>query len=137
MTDEITAGRSAARALAARAPGWMVWYGERTGSLWAVPRTAAPLGARLLEAATPQELEQEIRRHQGAPLRPVPASAAQPVGASAGPQAAMPAAPQAAMPAGEQATGSAAPRHRRPGEDPGDGRAEATTTTRIASPVGT
>ncbi|GAA0412522.1 hypothetical protein GCM10009530_76310 [Microbispora corallina] len=113
MTDEITAGRSAARALAARAPGWMVWYGERTGSLWAVPRTAAPLGARLLEAATPQELEQEIRRHQGAPLQP------------------------AAAPAGPPATGSAASRHRRPGEDPGDRRAEAATTTRIASPVGT
>lgn len=37
MTNEMTAGRGAARTLAAKTPGWMVWYGERTGSFWAVP----------------------------------------------------------------------------------------------------
>src|SRR4051812_27530420 len=69
MTDEITVGRSSARVLAARAPGWMVWYGERTGSYWAVPRAATSLRACLIEARTPGDLEGEIRRYQGpAPL---------------------------------------------------------------------
>ncbi|MEW9534441.1 hypothetical protein [Microbispora sp. NPDC049125] len=65
MTDEITVGRSSARVLAARAPGWMVWYGERTGSYWAVPRAATSLRACLIEARTPGDLEGEIRRYQG------------------------------------------------------------------------
>ncbi|WP_182873147.1 hypothetical protein [Microbispora sp. H10670] len=65
MTSESTAGRSAARALAAKTPGWMVWYGERTGSFWAVPRAATRIVARLLEAPTPGDLEEEIMKAEG------------------------------------------------------------------------
>ncbi|WP_432927517.1 hypothetical protein ACQPZZ_39195 [Microbispora sp. CA-135349] len=69
MADEITAGRIAARALAARTPGWMVWYGERTGSFWAVPRVATAIVPRLLEAPTADDLEEEIRQAEGRPAR--------------------------------------------------------------------
>ncbi|MEU6412980.1 hypothetical protein [Microbispora sp. NPDC046933] len=67
MADEITAGRNAARALAARTPGWMVWYGERTGGFWAVPRTTTAIVPRMLEAPTADDLEKEIRRAEGRP----------------------------------------------------------------------
>ncbi|MEV5744075.1 hypothetical protein AB0L30_28800 [Microbispora rosea] len=69
MADEITAGRNAARALTARAPGWMVWYGERTGSFWAVPRAGTAIVPRMLEAQTADDLENEIRRAEGRPTR--------------------------------------------------------------------
>ncbi|WP_182901688.1 hypothetical protein [Microbispora sp. H10830] len=69
MADEITAGRNAARALAARAPGWMVWYGERTGNFWAVPRAGTAIVPRMLEAPTADDLENEIRQAEGRPAR--------------------------------------------------------------------
>ncbi len=69
MADEITAGRNAARALAARTPGWMVWYGERTGSLWAVPRAGTAIVPRMLEAPTADDLENRIRQAEGRPTR--------------------------------------------------------------------
>ncbi|MBE3010570.1 hypothetical protein IL992_15400 [Microbispora sp. NEAU-D428] len=69
MADEITAGRNAARALAARTPGWMVWYGERTGSFWAVPRAGTAIVPRILEAPTADDLENEIRQAEGRPAR--------------------------------------------------------------------
>ncbi|MGW5263257.1 hypothetical protein ACWEQG_19965 [Microbispora sp. NPDC004025] len=69
MADEITEGRNAARALAARTPGWMVWYGERTGSYWAVPRVTTVMVPRMLEAPTADDLEKEIRQVEGRPAR--------------------------------------------------------------------
>ncbi|MGI5153717.1 hypothetical protein [Microbispora sp. CA-102843] len=69
MADEINAGRNAARALAARTPGWMVWYGEHTGSFWAVPRTTTAIVPRMLEAPTADDLENEIRQAEGHPAR--------------------------------------------------------------------
>ncbi|MEU8796983.1 hypothetical protein [Spirillospora sp. NPDC048819] len=47
-----------ARGLQAQFPGVRVWYGEATGSWWAM----VPLhgGPRLLEAASPQQLRDEI-----------------------------------------------------------------------------
>lgn len=103
MTSESTAGRSAARALAAKTPGWMVWYGERTGSFWAVPRAATRIVARLLEAPTPGDLEEEIMKAEGRPSR----------------QAA-PEQPGREQAAGEQDVrgGGDAPRHRRATADP-------------------
>ncbi|MEU6429806.1 hypothetical protein ABZ860_28270 [Microbispora sp. NPDC046973] len=69
MADEITAGRNAARALAARTPGWMVWYGERTGSFWAVPRAGTAIVPRMLEAPAADDLEDAIRQAEGRPAR--------------------------------------------------------------------
>ncbi|WP_242901537.1 hypothetical protein [Actinomadura terrae] len=54
-----------ARGLQEQFPGVRVWYGEATGSWWAlVPRRDGP---RLLEAASAQELREEIMsaRHRG------------------------------------------------------------------------
>lgn len=47
-----------ARGLQEQFPGVRVWYGEATGSWWAM----VPLrdGPRLLEAASPQQLRDEI-----------------------------------------------------------------------------
>ncbi|WP_131740370.1 hypothetical protein [Actinomadura roseirufa] len=47
-----------ARGLQEQFPGVRVWYGESTGSWWAM----VPLreGLRLLEAPTPQQLREEI-----------------------------------------------------------------------------
>jgi hypothetical protein len=106
MTVESTAGRSSALALAARAPGWMVWYGEHTGRFWAVPLVATPLHTRLVEARTPEELELEIRRYEGGVSRspahnPPPGSAA---GSGAG---------AAAEPGAEPGREPEAPRHHR------------------------
>ncbi|WP_169983710.1 hypothetical protein [Microbispora sp. H10836] len=69
MADEIAEGRNAARALAARTPGWMVWYGDRTGSYWAVPRVTTVLVPRMLEAPTADDLEKEIGQAEGRPAR--------------------------------------------------------------------
>ncbi|WP_204051783.1 hypothetical protein [Microbispora siamensis] len=96
MADEITAGRDAARALAARTPGWMVWYGERTGSFWAVPRAGAAIVPRMLEAPTADDLENEIHQAEGRPARE---------------QA--PEKPQPGQPEGAQQT-TEIPRHHRP-----------------------
>jgi hypothetical protein len=52
-----------ARALQETFPGVRVWYGEATGSWWAM----VPLrdGPRLLEAQTPQRLREEIMSVRG------------------------------------------------------------------------
>ncbi|GII81718.1 hypothetical protein Sru01_67000 [Sphaerisporangium rufum] len=65
MANEVTEGKTAARELSARLPGWMVWYGEHTRRFWAVPRSSMRLGAALAEADTPQELEAAVRRITG------------------------------------------------------------------------
>ncbi|GAA2653743.1 hypothetical protein GCM10010412_022090 [Nonomuraea recticatena] len=46
------------RMLAARLPGWTIWYGEQTGSFWALPKAR---GLPHIEAATAVELEQRAR----------------------------------------------------------------------------
>jgi hypothetical protein len=69
MTNEVTEGKAAARELAARLPGWAVWYGQHTGRFWATPRSVMPGGPRHAEGATAEELEDAIRRATGAPPR--------------------------------------------------------------------
>ncbi|MEV7964766.1 hypothetical protein AB0O34_02140 [Sphaerisporangium sp. NPDC088356] len=77
MTNEVTEGKAAARELAARLPGWAVWYGQHTRRFWAMPRTAAPAGARLAEAETAEELEEAVRHMSGAaPRQQAPAQEA-------------------------------------------------------------
>jgi hypothetical protein len=70
MTMEISEGKAAARDLAARLPGWSVWYGQHTGRFWAMPRTGVPGGAQLAEADTTEELEDVVRRIMGSAPRP-------------------------------------------------------------------
>ncbi|MDH2426678.1 hypothetical protein [Sphaerisporangium sp. TRM90804] len=67
-TNEVSEGKAAARALAARLPGWTVWYGEHTHRFWATPRGRTQ-GAPLAEGATTDELEDAVRRITGAPPR--------------------------------------------------------------------
>ncbi|GGL14326.1 hypothetical protein [Planomonospora parontospora] len=62
MAKEHTEGAAAARALAARLPGWTVWYGEHTRRFWALSRTKGRAGASHAEAATAEELERTVRR---------------------------------------------------------------------------
>ncbi|WP_169948960.1 hypothetical protein [Microbispora sp. H11081] len=69
MADDMTAARNAARALSGRVPGWMVWYGERTGRFWAVPRVSEAIVPRLIEAPSAEDLEKEIRQVEGRPAR--------------------------------------------------------------------
>ncbi|WP_214410037.1 hypothetical protein [Sphaerisporangium fuscum] len=77
MTNEVTEGKTAARELAARLPGWMVWYGEHTKRFWAVPRAATTAGAQLAEGDSVQELEEAVRRMSGgAPQQMAPAQEA-------------------------------------------------------------
>ncbi|GII63028.1 hypothetical protein Skr01_31130 [Sphaerisporangium krabiense] len=78
MTNEVTESKAAARALAARMPGWTVWYGEHTRRFWAIPRSAVPAGTRMAEADTVEELEEVVRRMMGAPPRQLEAPAARP-----------------------------------------------------------
>ncbi|GII86753.1 hypothetical protein Ssi03_47430 [Sphaerisporangium siamense] len=78
MTNEVTESKAAARALAARLPGWTVWYGEHTRRFWAMPRTAVPAGTRMAEADTVEELEEAVRRMMGAPPRQIEAPGARP-----------------------------------------------------------
>ncbi|HEY8481682.1 MAG TPA: hypothetical protein VIL71_17790 [Spirillospora sp.] len=47
-----------ARGLQEQFPGVRVWYGEATGSWWAMVPTRS--GPRLLEASSPQQLRDEI-----------------------------------------------------------------------------
>ncbi|MFC4533967.1 hypothetical protein [Sphaerisporangium dianthi] len=61
MANEVTDGKTAARELAARLPGWAVWYGEHTQRFWAMPRGAAQPGSQLAEADTIEELEAAVR----------------------------------------------------------------------------
>jgi hypothetical protein len=70
MTNEVTEGKAAARELAARLPGWAVWYGQHTRHFWAMPRTGTPGGAQLAEAETAEELEDVVRRIAGGASRP-------------------------------------------------------------------
>ncbi|WP_248962424.1 hypothetical protein [Sphaerisporangium perillae] len=78
MANEVTEGKAAARELAARLPGWAVWYGEHTGRFWAMPRASAPAGARLAEADTAEELEGAVRELVTAAQNPAtPAQQAQ------------------------------------------------------------
>lgn len=65
MSNEVTEGKNAARELAARLPGWSVWYGRHTGRFWAMPRTATPGGPQLAEGGTPEELEDAVHRITG------------------------------------------------------------------------
>ncbi|GAA3791638.1 hypothetical protein GCM10022226_08310 [Sphaerisporangium flaviroseum] len=68
MTNEVTEGKTIARELAARLPGWAVWYGQHTRRFWAMPRTAVPGGVQLAEGETAEELEEAVRRiASGAP----------------------------------------------------------------------
>ncbi|WP_405143468.1 hypothetical protein OG589_38340 [Sphaerisporangium sp. NBC_01403] len=77
MTNEVTEGKTAARELAARLPGWAVWYGQHTRRFWAMPRSAAPAGVRLAEAETAEELEDAVRQMTGAaPRQGAPAQGA-------------------------------------------------------------
>jgi hypothetical protein len=62
MTNEVTEGKTIARELAARLPGWAVWYGQHTRRFWAMPRTAVPGGVQLAEGETAEELEEAVRR---------------------------------------------------------------------------
>ncbi|MEU8193246.1 hypothetical protein AB0C10_05625 [Microbispora amethystogenes] len=118
MTNEMTAGRGAARTLAAKTPGWMVWYGERTGSFWAVPRVTTRIVARLLEAPTAGDLEEEIRKAEGRSPRQA-TTPEQPAREQAGSE--QPAREQSA-PGGrvpdDRGSNGDAPRHRRPTADP-------------------
>ncbi|MFC4061534.1 hypothetical protein ACFOWE_24815 [Planomonospora corallina] len=83
MTSEISEGTAAARALAARLPGWTVWYGEHTRRFWALSRTRRPAGASHAEAGTAEELERAVRLIEdgaapaspSAPAREAPAPA--------------------------------------------------------------
>ncbi|MEU0520548.1 hypothetical protein [Streptosporangium sp. NPDC006007] len=60
--DERTEGNVVAGwELARRLPWWTVWYGEHTGSFWAVPRAGHLSAVPHIEAATPQELERAAR----------------------------------------------------------------------------
>jgi hypothetical protein len=70
MTNEVTEGKAVARELAARLPGWTVWYGQHTRRYWAMPRAAGPGGAQLAEGGTAEELEESVRRIAGAASRP-------------------------------------------------------------------
>ncbi|MFC4592301.1 hypothetical protein [Sphaerisporangium corydalis] len=67
MTYEVSEGKAAARELAARLPGWSVWYGQHTGRFWAMPRSVAQGGGRLVEGETPEQLEDAVRRLAGGP----------------------------------------------------------------------
>jgi hypothetical protein len=44
--------------LTRRFPGLMIWYGERTGSWWAL--VPPPAGWRLVEASNPDELTRAV-----------------------------------------------------------------------------
>ncbi|MEV2272912.1 hypothetical protein [Nonomuraea africana] len=46
------------RMLAARLPGWTIWYGEQTESFWALPKIR---GMPHVEAPTAEELERRAR----------------------------------------------------------------------------
>ncbi|MFC6080411.1 hypothetical protein [Sphaerisporangium aureirubrum] len=70
MTNEDKDGKTAARELATRLPGWMVWYGEHTRRYWATPRGKAAARGVLAEADTPEELEDIVRQMMGAAPRP-------------------------------------------------------------------
>ena len=70
MTNEVTDGKSAARELAARLPGWMVWYGEHTRRYWATPRSRAAARGVLAEADTPEQLEEVVRQMTEGTPRP-------------------------------------------------------------------
>ncbi|GGL04032.1 hypothetical protein Sme01_64640 [Sphaerisporangium melleum] len=61
MANEVTESKAAARELAARLPGWAVWYGEHTGRYWAMPKGARGTRTLLAEGATPEELEGAVR----------------------------------------------------------------------------
>lgn len=52
-----------ARGLQEQFPGVRVWYGEATGSWWALVPTRG--GPRLVEAPTPQQLREEIHSIRG------------------------------------------------------------------------
>ncbi|MEO3814767.1 hypothetical protein ABGB17_37710 [Sphaerisporangium sp. B11E5] len=70
MTNEVTEGKTAARELAARLPGWMVWYGEHTRRYWATPRSKAAARGVLAEADSPEELEDIVRQMTDGTPRP-------------------------------------------------------------------
>ncbi|MGW4644643.1 hypothetical protein ACWEN6_39470 [Sphaerisporangium sp. NPDC004334] len=72
MANEVTDGKTVARELAARLPGWTVWYGEHTGRFWATPKGAAKNDPRLAEGETPEELESAVRALVGGPQAPAP-----------------------------------------------------------------
>jgi hypothetical protein len=72
MTSEVTEGKTAARELAVRLPGWMVWYGEHTRRYWATPRGKAASRGVLAEADTAEELEDIVRQMMGGAPRPEP-----------------------------------------------------------------
>ncbi|MFC7381997.1 hypothetical protein [Sphaerisporangium rhizosphaerae] len=71
MANEVTDGKAVARELAARLPGWTVWYGEHTGRFWATPKGAAKADPRLAEGETPEELEAAVRGLVAGPQAPV------------------------------------------------------------------
>lgn len=50
------------RALAARLPRWTIWYGQHTGSFWAVPRGADLRAAPHIEASNAMELEERAKQ---------------------------------------------------------------------------
>ncbi|GAA3135543.1 hypothetical protein GCM10010466_27950 [Planomonospora alba] len=104
MANEITEGKAAARALAARLPGWTVWYGEHTRHFWALSRARRPSGASHAEAETAEELERAVRLiEDGAapppsPARETPARQASPQQAPAQQTAQQAPAPEASHP---------------------------------------
>jgi hypothetical protein len=59
--------------LTRRFPGWMIWFGERTRSWWAL--VPPPAGWRLVEAADAEELTRAIIEAQSWPW-PSPAGGA-------------------------------------------------------------
>ncbi|GGK92851.1 hypothetical protein Ppa06_58760 [Planomonospora parontospora subsp. parontospora] len=97
MAKEHTEGAAAARALAARLPGWTVWYGEHTRRFWALSRAKGRSGASHAEAATAEELERMVRRiedgvpaqassEREAPTRETPRATPAPAPAAAEPE---------------------------------------------------
>lgn len=80
--DEATEGKTV-RLLAARLPGWTVWYGRHTGRFWALLKRRPGVQELHVEAGTAAELENQAaqaeRRLLGMPDDPPPFTETAPV----------------------------------------------------------